>query len=64
MIVNFRNISTELGYVLEQISRRPMRLISGVKIPDSLSVEGRRAAAAESARRASLAPDSARRPNP
>jgi ABC-type transporter Mla subunit MlaD len=64
MIVNFRNISTELAYVLEQISRRPMRLISGVKIPDSLSVEGRRAAAAESARRASLAPDSARRPNP
>jgi hypothetical protein len=50
--------------VLEQISRRPMRLISGVKIPDSLSVEGRRAVAAESARRASLAPDSARRPNP
>lgn len=64
MIVNFRNISTELGYVLEQLSRRPLRLLSGVKIPDSLSVEGRRAAAAESARRASLAPDSARRPNP
>jgi ABC-type transporter Mla subunit MlaD len=64
MIVNFRNISSELGYVLEQISRRPMRIISGVKIPDSLSVEGRRAAAAESTRRALAAPDSARRPTP
>ena len=64
MIVNFRNISAQLGYVLEQISRRPLRLISGVKIPDSLSVEGRRAAAAESARKASLAPDSSRRRTP
>ena len=63
-IVNFRNISTQLGYVLEQLSRRPMRFLSGVKIPDSLSVEGRRAAAAESARRASLAPDTARRRTP
>ncbi len=63
MIVNFRNISTQLGYVLEQISRRPLRLISGVTIPDSLSVESQqRAAAAESARKASLAPDSTRRP--
>jgi ABC-type transporter Mla subunit MlaD len=64
MIVNFRNISTQLGYVLEQISRRPLRVISGVRIPDSLSVEGRRAAAADSARKATLAPDSARRPTP
>jgi len=64
MIVNFRNISTQLGYVLEQISRRPLRLISGVTIPESLSVEGQRAAAAESARKASLAPDSSRRRTP
>jgi ABC-type transporter Mla subunit MlaD len=64
MIVNFRAMSTQLGYVLEQLSRRPMRLISGVKIPDSLSVEGRRAAAADSARRAASAPDSTRRPSP
>jgi len=66
MIVNFRNISAQLGYVLEQISRRPLRLISGVSIPDSLSVEGHRAAAADSARKASLAPapDSSRRPTP
>ncbi len=64
MIVNFRNISTQLGYVLEQLSRRPLRFISGVKIPDSLSVEGRRAAAAPRLRRASVAPDTARHPNP
>jgi ABC-type transporter Mla subunit MlaD len=64
MIANFRNISAQLGYVLEQLSRRPLRFISGVKIPDSLSVEGRRAAAAESTRRATSVPDSARRPAP
>jgi hypothetical protein len=64
MIVNFRNISTQLGYVLEQLSRRPMRFISGVKIPDSLSVERRRAVAADSVRRAASAPDSARHPTP
>ncbi len=39
ILVNFRNISAELGYVLEQISRRPLRLISGVRIPDSLTVQ-------------------------
>lgn len=62
-IVNFRNIAAELGYVLEQLSRRPLRFISGVKIPDSLTIQGR-AAAAESARKAAAAPDSARRPSP
>ena len=36
MVENFRNISAELGYVLEELSRRPLRFISGVKIPDSL----------------------------
>ena len=50
IVVNFRNISEMMGYVLEQLSRRPLRFISGVKIPDSLTLEGR-AAAAESARR-------------
>jgi ABC-type transporter Mla subunit MlaD len=63
-ISNFRNLSTQLGYVLEQLSRRPMRFLSGVNIPDSLSVEGRRAAAAESARRAASASDSARHRSP
>jgi ABC-type transporter Mla subunit MlaD len=62
-VVNFRNIAAELGYVLEQLSRRPLRFISGVKIPDSLTIQGR-AAAAESARKAAAAPDSARRPSP
>ncbi len=62
-IANVRNISAQLGYVLEQLSRRPMRLLSGVKIPDSLSIEGR-AAAAESARRAASASDPARPRSP
>ena len=39
MIVNFQQISSQLGYVLEQLSRRPLRFISGVKIPDSLTME-------------------------
>ncbi len=64
MIANFRNMSEQLGYVLEQLSRRPMRLLSGIKIPDSLSLEGRRAASAESARRAASAADSARHRSP
>jgi len=36
IIANFRDISAELGYVLEQLSRRPLRFISGIRIPDSL----------------------------
>jgi ABC-type transporter Mla subunit MlaD len=39
MMVNFREISAQLGYVLEQLSRRPLRFISGVKIPDSLTMQ-------------------------
>ena len=62
-VVNFRNISAELSYVLEQLSRRPLKFITGVKIPDSLTIQGR-AAAAESARRAAAVPDSARRRSP
>ena len=37
MVSNFRDISAQLGYVLEQLSRRPLRFISGVKIPDTLT---------------------------
>jgi len=36
LMLNLRDISAELGYVLEELSRRPLRFISGVKIPDSL----------------------------
>ncbi len=43
IITNFRQMSAQLGYVLEQLSRRPLRFLTGVKIPDSLSVEGQRA---------------------
>ncbi len=52
ILTNFREMSAQLGYVLEQLSRRPLRFISGVKIPDSLSVEGQRA---ESLRQAAAA---------
>jgi ABC-type transporter Mla subunit MlaD len=56
IIVNFRDISKQLGYVLEQLSRRPLRFITGVKIPDSLTSEGRRNTAADSAHRAPTPP--------
>ena len=61
MMLNFRNISEELGYVLEELSRRPLRFISGVKIPDSLRfVDHPKPARPDSARPAGAAPDSGR----
>jgi ABC-type transporter Mla subunit MlaD len=39
IILNFRDLSAQLGYVLEKLSQRPLRFISGVKIPDSLLTE-------------------------
>lgn len=41
MIVNLRQLSQQLQFVLEQVGRRPMRLITGVKLPDTLSVSRR-----------------------
>lgn len=38
MIANLRQLSQQLQFVLEQVGRRPMRLITGVKLPDTLSV--------------------------
>ena len=73
MVANFRDISAQLGYVLEQLSRRPLRFISGVKIPDTLTFprphpELRDTAAPKAAPRdpapAPVAPDTARRPPP
>jgi hypothetical protein len=53
IIANMRNISEQMQYVLEQLGRRPMRAITGVSIPESLTVGGR-------ARRDSLRGDSTR----
>jgi len=66
MMVNFRNISAELGYVLEQLSRRPLRFISGVKIPDSLTMDRSRPLprADSGAHPAAPAPDTTLRPRP
>jgi ABC-type transporter Mla subunit MlaD len=36
LIVNARRLSEQLEYILEQVGRRPLRLITGVKLPDSL----------------------------
>ncbi len=69
IMLNFRDISAELGYVLEQLSRRPLRFISGVKIPDSLRFvdHPRPAARPDSVRPAApagAAPDTTRHPGP
>lgn len=41
IMVNMLHLSEQLQYVMEQLGRRPMRIITGVKIPDSLTVGGR-----------------------
>ena len=57
LIVNFRQMSEQMQYILDQIGRRPMRLITGVRIPDTLN-----AGRADSTWRAPR--DSARAPAP
>jgi ABC-type transporter Mla subunit MlaD len=41
ILVNLRQLSEQVQYVMEQLGRRPMRVITGVRIPDSLTVAGR-----------------------
>jgi ABC-type transporter Mla subunit MlaD len=36
LIVNFRQMSEQMQYILDQIGRRPLRLITGVRVPDTL----------------------------
>jgi ABC-type transporter Mla subunit MlaD len=36
LITNARRLSEQLEYILEQVGRRPLRLITGVRLPDSL----------------------------
>ena len=71
IIVNMRQLSEQMQYVMEQLGRRPMRILTGVKIPDSLTVGGRdsthrRAAQADTAKAGTAAParDSIRTPEP
>lgn len=37
LVINMRQLSQQLQYVLAQVGQRPMRLITGVKMPDSLT---------------------------
>lgn len=64
ILINTRQLSEQLQFVMEQLGRRPMRFVTGVTIPDSLTVEGRaRRDSLARAIRDSLARDSlARRP--
>ena len=64
MLLDARFMTQQLLYVTEQLSRRPMRAMSGVELPDSLTVEGRaRRMQADSAKAQGTAPrDSSRGP--
>ncbi len=63
ILVNTRQLSEQIQYVMEQLGRRPMRVVTGVSIPDSLTVEGRARRAADSAaRRVSGTNDTTRPP--
>ena len=51
MMANMHFLTQQLLYVTEQISRRPTRAMTGIELPDTLTVEGRaRRSAADSAR--------------
>jgi len=41
MLLDARFLTQQLMYVMEQLSRRPMRAMTGVELPDSLTAEGR-----------------------
>ncbi len=66
MLLDARFLTQQLMYVMEQLSRRPMRAMSGVELPDSLTAEGRaRRLRADSAAGQRAPPrDSARSPQP
>jgi ABC-type transporter Mla subunit MlaD len=66
LIINFRQMSQQLQYILDQVGRRPMRLITGVRLPDTLSA-GRPDSSRRAPRQAPPAPtqrDTARAPAP
>jgi ABC-type transporter Mla subunit MlaD len=51
MMANLQFLTEQMLYVTEQIARRPTRAMTGVELPDTLTVEGRaRQLAADSAR--------------
>jgi len=41
IIENARLLSMQMLYIMEQLSRRPARFMTGMRLPDSLTVEGR-----------------------
>jgi len=51
MLLDARFLTQQLLYVMEQLSRRPMRAMSGVELPDSLTAEGRARKAREDSSR-------------
>lgn len=52
ILANSRFLTQQLLYVTEQLARRPMRAMSGIEMPESLTVEGRARRAADSTRAA------------
>lgn len=47
IIENSRLLSQQMLYIMEQLSRRPARFMTGMRLPDSLTAEGRRRACAD-----------------
>jgi ABC-type transporter Mla subunit MlaD len=65
ILVNSRLLTEQLLYVTEQLSKRPMRALSGIQLPDSLTPEGRaRRAAQDSLLRSMRQPSDSTRPEP
>jgi len=48
MLMDARFMTQQLLYVTEQLSRRPMRAMSGVELPDTLTIDGRARRGADS----------------
>jgi ABC-type transporter Mla subunit MlaD len=61
ILVNSRLLTEQLLYVTEQLSKRPMRALSGIQLPDSLTPEGRARRAAQDSLLNALRRDSLRR---
>ena len=47
IIENSRLLSQQMLFIMEQLSRRPARFMTGMRLPDSLTVEGRSRVCAE-----------------
>lgn len=50
LLTNLRHLSEQMQYILDQVGRRPLRLITGVRVPDSLRARPSQPARPDTAR--------------